>query len=107
MRKLATLILLLAACGASSDPAPAARADCEAFVAADYCPAVVPCLTDLTETDCIAAAKTALNCSAAVGESTSLPSCKNELATTTCDVLIAADGSVNLPASCVGVFLLQ
>jgi|SRR5450432_167595 len=79
-------------------------ADCDAFIAQHYCPALVPCYPDLTQASCVAAAQTTIDCSAAVGESGELGTCETQLDSETCDELTAVAGTVTLPESCQGSF---
>jgi hypothetical protein len=85
-----------------------ARADCAWFIADHYCPAVVACEPPGTvdNASCVAAVQRNLDCERVIAESPALSTCETQLAATPCTTLIAADGSIHIPASCAGVFTL-
>jgi hypothetical protein len=108
MIRVLALLLVVAGCGGGGGGVSAsqAKADCEAFISGAYCPKIVGCYAgQVTQADCVAAAQTGLDCAAVIGESGELNTCETQLGNSTCPVLVSSDGSVHIPAACMGVFL--
>jgi len=108
MRRLA-FALFLFGCGSndsSTITAGQAKADCDAFLAAHFCPKAVACIPNLTQAECVAAAQSSIDCSTATGENGKLSLCESQLDSTPCSVFYDMPSmTTNGPASCMHVFL--
>jgi hypothetical protein len=109
MRILAASVVLglLAGCGSGSGQTQV-QLDCNTFVNSYYCPKVVTCEPPgtVTQAECVSAVNSALDCSTVRAENGQFVTCKSDITAQDCSAFLSTDGSIHLPASCAGVFLM-
>ena len=98
------LSVLLGGCGgeAPSD----APAQCQDFIDST-CARVAQCSQTLTARQCAADFARSMDCSRAVGVSSTYDRCLVEVASARCESLTGAGGALVLPASCSGSVILD
>lgn len=100
----AVLACLVGGCGGSDNDSPTAK--CNSLLSLT-CQRAVACANDgTTQSECVTAAMTGLNCADAVGVSASYNMCISDLRAVSCTDLLAND-TINLPATCMGVILIN
>lgn len=114
-----TLVVAFGCSGDDDDEVNPAVGKCNDLIDL-YCPAVIDCAVgagtvptddrDATVADCNAGAKDVLDCSRALGVSSSYDACIEALQDPDCDAIneaLASDGTISpLPSVCGGVILL-
>jgi hypothetical protein len=100
----AVLACLLGGCGGSDNNSPTAK--CNSLVNL-VCQRAIACANDgTTQSECVTAAMTNLNCADADDVSASYNMCISDLHAVSCTDLLAND-TINLPATCMGVILFR
>jgi len=102
------LVAFLGGCGGSDGVSPAqAREHCNTFIESFYCPKLVTCFGGtLDQPTCVAAAQTGIDCTRVMGEKGDFATCTSQLDASPCTVVLDSAGTVHLPASCSGIFLI-
>ena len=93
----------LAGCGSSSGKGQAA-ADCEAFIAQHFCPAVYACGVYASVSQCVTTADAMIDCGTVQQVTGDLAQCETAVDTDPCGQLVDYAGNATLPTACYGVF---
>lgn len=105
VRPMAVFLIVFFGCS-TEDPTPAEKCD---DLAELLCERVIGCSDDgFTEAECISLpAVTNLSCPEASGVSSQYDECVDDLTVAPCSILVAEDGTVEVPESCGGAILYR